>query len=230
MSLLPLTVVPCPPAVRRGDGNGHGSTLQISARVGAGAPRAQAEENIAIRYDVRLAGVGGQGLILAGMILGEAAAIFGGLDAVQTQSYAPLVRGAPSMSEVIISDAPIDHPVVERSDLLLALVQDAFDEHAVHVRPGGTIVAEEAAVSVSEAPKGVRLLCLPLARAALESGAPPIAATIVGLGVIARLTQCLSDDAVRQAVSLRVPRDSRETNLAALEAGFRLFEQGSAGG
>ena len=166
--------------------------------------------------------MGGQGLILAGMILGEAASIFGPHEAVQTQSYAPLVRGAPSMSEVVISDGPIDFPVVERADVLLALVQDAFDQHVATVRPGGTVVVEVGTVETSAAPQGVRVLALPLTRTATDCGAPAIAATLVGLAVVARLTGLVPDDALRQAVRLRVPREARESNLAALEAGFLL--------
>lgn len=175
-----------------------------------------------MRYDIRLAGLGGQGLILAGMILGEAASIHAGLHAVQTQSYAPLVRGAPSMSEVIISDAPIDFPVVEDADVLLALAQDSIDEHGAHVKPGGCIIIPESGVR-AEAPEGIRVLALPLSRAAQEAGAAPIAATIVGLGVIARLIGVVPHDAVREAVRLRVPREGRDANLGALEAGLGLL-------
>lgn len=174
-----------------------------------------------VRYDIRLAGVGGQGLILAGMILGEAASIYAGLNAVQTQSYAPLVRGAPSMSEVIISDADIDFPVVEQSDVLVALVQDAYDEHAVHARPGSWIVVPSSGVTVGEQ-GGARCVSLPLAQAASDAGAPSIAVTMVALGVVSRLLGVVPDDAMREAVRLRVPRDTREANLRALEAGFVL--------
>lgn len=166
--------------------------------------------------------MGGQGLIVAGMILGEAASIFGALEAVQTQSYAPLVRGAPSMSEVVISDVPIDFPVVERADILLALHPSAFDTHAPNVRRGGVIVVESGGVDVSGASGDVEVLALPLAQVAAESGAPAIAASMVGLAVVARLVGQIPDEALRQAVRLRVPRESRESNLAALEAGFRL--------
>lgn len=177
-----------------------------------------------IRYDVRLAGVGGQGLILAGMMLGEAACIFGSLNAVQTQSYAPLVRGAPSMSLVVISDRAIDFPLVEAADILLALVQDAFDEHVGTVRAGGIVIVEETAVNTAAASASVRTLRVPLARSAAQCGAPPIAATMVGLGMVCRLTGVISDDAIRQAVALRVPREQRDSNLAALEAGFALAQ------
>lgn len=187
-------------------------------------------EGSVIRTDVRLAGVGGQGLILAGMILGEAASIFGGLEAVQTQTYAPLVRGAPSMSEVVISEQPVDFPGVEQADILLALVQDAFDEHAPTVRAGGTIVVESTAVDTSAAPQGVRVLSLPLNRIAADCGAPSIAATLVALGVVGRLIGRVPDEALRQAVRLRVPREGRDRNLAALEAGFRLLDDAAAHG
>lgn len=172
---------------------------------------------------MRLAGIGGQGLILAGMILGEAATIFCPLNAVQTQSYAPLARGAPSMSDVVISDEPIDFPMVEQADVLLALAQSAFDVHASSVRQTGTIVMEEAVEGT-----GIHVLRLPLVRTAVDCGAPPIAASIVGLAVVARLTRLVPDAALREAVRLRVPRDSREANLAALDAGFRLADGAQA--
>jgi len=167
--------------------------------------------------------VGGQGLILAGMILGEAATIYAGLNAVQTQSYAPLVRGAPSMSEVIISDAEIDFPVVEEADVLLALVQDSFDEHASKVRPGGLIVAADRGVVIPENWDGAAVRQLPLAQAALDAGAAPIAATMVGCGAILRRIEVVPLEAMAQAVRLRVPREVRDANVRALEAGYALL-------
>ncbi len=186
--------------------------------------RPDAHNRTAMRYDIRLAGVGGQGLILAGMILGEAASIYGGLNAVQTQTYAPLVRGAPSMSEVIIADGDIDFPVVEQADLLVALVQDSYDEYAGRVRAGGWIIVQDGAVVPAD---GSTSSCvpLPLIQAAHEAQAPPIAATMVALGVVSRLLGALPDEAMRSAIKLRVPRDSRDANLRALEAGFALAEQ-----
>ncbi|MDA8217816.1 MAG: 2-oxoacid:acceptor oxidoreductase family protein, partial [Dehalococcoidales bacterium] len=89
------------------------------------------------RYEVRLAGVGGQGLQLAGLILAEAAAIYENKNVVQSQSYGAEARGGPSMSEVIIGDGDIDYPKVTEPDLLLALSQDAADRYVPQVKKDG---------------------------------------------------------------------------------------------
>lgn len=178
-----------------------------------------------MRYDVRLAGVGGQGLILAGMMLGEAACLHSGLHAVQTQTYAPLVRGAPSMSEVIISEAPIDFPALEKADLLLALVQHSWDAYAAKVRPQGLVVVPERGVELGPLPTGVQVLQLPLYQMATEAGAPPICVTVVGMGALVAARGVLLLPALREAVRSRVPREACEANLRALEAGFAAGEQ-----
>jgi len=175
-----------------------------------------------MRQDVRLAGVGGQGLILAGMILGEAAAVYAGLCAVQTQTYAPLVRGAPSMSEVIISSEPIDFPAVQQADLLLALVDQSWSAYAQQVRPGGTIIVPDRGVTPRDPPPSIAVHALPLHQAAQDAGAPPIAITLVGLGALVACASLTSLEALDQAVRLRVPRDTREANLRALHAGYAL--------
>ena len=181
-----------------------------------------------MRYDIRLAGIGGQGLILAGMILGEAAVLHAGLHAVQTQTYAPLVRGAPSMSEVIVSSLPIDLPAVEAADLLLALADHSWAAYVPQVRQGGLVVVPDRGVKVSAAPHGVELRVLPLHQAAADAGAPPIAVTIVGLGVLCAARGIVSEAALREAVRTRVPRESREVNLRAVAAGFALGLQVAA--
>ncbi len=157
--------------------------------------------------------------------------MFGPYNAVQTPSYAPLVRGAPSMSEVVISDGPIDFPRVVSVDILLALGPQACVLHGADVRPGGAIVVESGeSVRTESVPKietnalPVRVYRLPLADTADRCGAPPAAAGLVGLATVARLCRLVGDEALRRAVSMRVPRDARASNLTALEAGFRLAD------
>ncbi len=89
------------------------------------------------RYEIRFSGAGGQGLILAGVIMAEAASIYEGIQAVQSQSYGPEARGGASKSEVIISDGPIDYPKATIVDALLALTQEACDKYSHDLKEGG---------------------------------------------------------------------------------------------
>src|SRR5512142_1746941 len=123
------------------------------------------------RTEIRLAGEGGQGMILAGIILAEAAAIYDGKQATQTQSYGPEARGGASRSEVVISDGEIDHPEVLSADVVVALSQEAYRKFAKSVHPGGLLIIDEDRVVVPEpvdAPSGmgypqdVRLVKIPV--------------------------------------------------------------------
>src|SRR5512136_3011541 len=98
---------------------------------------------MAPRTEIRLAGEGGQGMILAGIILAEAAAIYDGKMAVQTQSYGPEARGGASKSEVVIADGEIDHPEVLSADVVVALSQEAYNKYAVCIKPGGLLIVDD---------------------------------------------------------------------------------------
>ena len=97
---------------------------------------------MAYHYELRLSGEGGQGLVLAGKILAEAAAIYDEKNATQSQSYGPEARGGASKSEVIIADGEIDYPKAEDLDLLLALTQESFDKYHKDLRAGGFLVVD----------------------------------------------------------------------------------------
>lgn len=174
------------------------------------------------RYEIRLAGVGGQGLLLAGLILAEAAAIYENKNAVQSQSYGAEARGGPSMSEVIVADGEIDFPKVLEPDLLLALSQDAADKHVPLVKKDGLIIADSA--NVERIPTEKRVLRLPITEAAREATGRPVA-SIVALGLIAVVTGVISRNSIHQAVLSRAPHGTEEMNVKALEAGFALGEQ-----
>ncbi|MCL4464910.1 MAG: 2-oxoacid:acceptor oxidoreductase family protein [Chloroflexi bacterium] len=177
------------------------------------------------RYEVRLAGVGGQGLQLAGLILAEAAAIFANKNAVQSQSYGAEARGGPSVSEVILGEGDIDYPKVSEPDLLLVLSQDAADRYVPGVRKDGLIIAD--AQHVERLHSERRVLRLPITETAKEATGRPVA-SIVALGVIAVVTGIIPRDAIRQAVLSRAPKGTEEMNTKALEAGFALGESALA--
>jgi 2-oxoglutarate ferredoxin oxidoreductase subunit gamma len=170
------------------------------------------------RTEIRLAGEGGQGMILAGIILAEAAAIHGGKNAVQTQSYGPEARGGASKSEVVIADGEIDHPEVLEADVVVALSQEAYKKFAASVKPGGLLIVDEERVDSSGTPQAVRL---PIARLAFETTGRQITANTVALGVLVALTGVVGRDEIQKAVLARAPKGTEEMNRKALEAGFQ---------
>ena len=94
------------------------------------------------RLEIRLAGSGGQGLVLAGIILAEAAILYDNKNAVQTQSYGPEARGGASKSEVIISDEQIDYPKCEEIDIMLCLNQKSLNEYVHALKKGGVLIVD----------------------------------------------------------------------------------------
>ena len=174
------------------------------------------------RYEVRLAGEGGQGLLLAGLILAEAAAIYDGKNAAQTQSYGPEARGGASKSEVVISDEEIDYPKVINADLLLCLSQEACDKYYHNLKKNGILIVDTDHVKSVPTSRAYRL---PITAIAQEVTGRRITANIVSLGLIAGLTGIVSRKALEAAVKARVPRGTEEINLQALAAGFEEAEK-----
>jgi 2-oxoglutarate ferredoxin oxidoreductase subunit gamma len=177
------------------------------------------------RYEIRLAGSGGQGLILAGIILAEAAGIYDGKFVCQTQSYGPEARGGASKAEVVISDGEIDYPKAIRPDVLLAMNQKSLDAFSSDLKPGGLLLVD--ADLVKELPAG-RALALPLTRIARELGRD-MAANIVALGALAQLTGAVSLKSLAAAVLARVPRGTEDLNRRALDAGVAAAQAGGEG-
>lgn len=176
------------------------------------------------RYEMRLSGEGGQGLVLAGKILAEAAAIYDDRNATQSQSYGPEARGGASKSEVIISDGDIDYPKAENLALLLALTQEALDKYLKDLRPGGLLIIDSEAVT--KVPDGDwRVVKVPLVASARDKLGKAIVANIVALGLIVRLSQAVTEDAVEQAILTRVPRGTEELNRSAFHLGLELAKE-----
>jgi 2-oxoglutarate ferredoxin oxidoreductase subunit gamma len=184
-------------------------------------------QGIAPRTEVRLAGEGGQGMILAGIILAEAATIYDGQNAVQSQSYGPEARGGASKSEVIISMGEIDHPEVIRPDVVVTLSQEAYKKFASSVKPEGWLIVDSEKVDSSNTPQAVRL---PISKLAFDTTGRTITANTVALGVLVGLTNVVSREAIEKAVLGRAPRGTEEMNRKALEAGFSAAKTVKASG
>ncbi len=184
--------------------------------------RREARRELEDRYEVRLAGEGGQGMILAGVILAEAAAVYDGLNAVQTQSYGPEARGGASRSEVIIAAGEIDYPKVAVADLLLCMSQEACDRYYEQVKDEGLIVVDSC--NVSRVPSH-RAVSVPITDLAEQATGRRITASITALGLLAGLTRVVSRQALEKAVSERVPDGTEAINLKALAAGWAEAER-----
>ncbi|PKN92517.1 MAG: 2-oxoglutarate ferredoxin oxidoreductase subunit gamma [Chloroflexi bacterium HGW-Chloroflexi-6] len=174
------------------------------------------------RTEIRLAGEGGQGMILAGIILAEAAAIYDGKQATQTQSYGPEARGGASRSEVVISDGEIDHPEVLAPNIVVALSQEAYKKFAKTVRADGILIVDEERVQCDPDLKVVKI---PIMRLAREATGKAITANTVALGVLVGMTGVVSRQAIEKAVTARAPKGTEEMNRKALQAGFTAAEQ-----
>jgi len=179
------------------------------------------------RYEIRLSGEGGQGIVLAGVILAEAAAIYDGKNATQTQVYGPESRGGASKAEVIISDEDIDYPKAMSVDLLLALTQAAANKYGTDIRPSGIVVIDSSKVATPPA-GSFAVHSVPILETAKETIGKTMVANIVSLGVIVGLSKVVSREAIEKAVLARVPKGTEELNRRALDAGFSLVSSGRA--
>lgn len=178
---------------------------------------------MSFRYEIRLSGAGGQGLILVGKILAEAAAIYDGKNATQSQSYGPEARGGASRSEVIISDGDIDYPKASNIDLLLAMTQEAIEKYADDVKKEGIIVADSNYVKT--VPTGdFSYYAFPITEVAETKIGKKIVANIVALGIIERLSKIVSEKALINAIRARIPKGTEEMNISAFRTGQELVK------
>ncbi len=174
------------------------------------------------RIEIRLAGTGGQGVILASVILSEAAGVYDGWFVVQTQSYGPEARGGASRADVIISDEPILYPKCRRLDLLVGLSQQAVDKYLPDLKLRGMAVIDDFYVRECF---HLNTLCLPFSRTAREELGRELFANILTLGAVGRITGWVKLDSLKRAVEVRVPKSFIEINSKALQLGWELADR-----
>lgn len=172
------------------------------------------------QVELRLSGSGGQGLLLAGIILSEAA-IREDKIAVQTQSYGPEARGGASKAEVIVSTEEIDFPKVTAPNVVLALTQVAADKYIETIREDGIVIVDSKIV-LPEGLKAGRIISIPIIETAAEKVGRSIVANIVAIGAIVEATQLVSKEAIEAAVLARVPKGTEDLNKKALAEGYKL--------
>jgi 2-oxoglutarate ferredoxin oxidoreductase subunit gamma len=172
------------------------------------------------KMELRLAGSGGQGVILATVILAEAAVIAGKYTA-QSQSYGPEARGGSAKAEVIISDDPIGFTKVQKPSFLMALTQDSLNKYGKNLPEGCIVVVDDSIEHIPDMP-GCKVLTLPILSTAREKVGRAQTANIVAVGAINDLLHLVDHEHLREAVLSRIPKGTEELNMKALEMGMAL--------
>lgn len=181
------------------------------------------------RYEIRLSGSGGQGLVLAGIILAEAAGIYGGKNVVQTVSYGPAARGGTSRADVVVSDQEIDYPKAMGVDILLAMTQMACDESISDLKPAGILMVDSQLVTQVTYPRVVKI---PFTQIAREKCGREQMANIVALGALSKLIPAIpagagvvTTESMEAAVLARIPKGTEKLNKLAFEEGIKAIEE-----
>jgi 2-oxoglutarate ferredoxin oxidoreductase subunit gamma len=170
------------------------------------------------RFEMRLSGSGGQGMILASVIMAEAIGLDPEKNVIQTQSYGPEARGGASKADVVVSTHEIYYPKAMELDLLLAMTQEAMDKYYPDLKKDGILVVDN--VLVTDIPTD-NYYGFPFTRLAREEASHVMVANVIALGAIAALTNAVSKEALLKAVLARAPKGTEEKNQKAVEIGFR---------
>jgi len=169
--------------------------------------------------EIRIAGFGGQGVILSAIILGKAASIFQGAFATMTQNFGPEARGGACSAQLVLSDSPVLYPYVTRPDILVVMSQEAYVRFVPELKDGGILIVEEDMVRVSDLKKDIQVYSIPATRIAEVLGKRMVLNSVM-VGFFTAVTNLLDADAVGKAVADSVPPSFRDLNLKAFEKGL----------
>jgi len=172
------------------------------------------------RIEVRISGLGGQGVVLAGEILGRAA-FYEGKHVVQTQSYGAEARGSAAKSEVIISDSKIGFPKVRKCDILVAMSQNALEKHLEDLKEKGVLIVDKDKVEHIPETKA-KVFKIPATKTAAKLLKSRFYANVVMLGALTKITGIVKEDAVEKAITDSVPESLREANISGFREGLKL--------
>jgi 2-oxoglutarate ferredoxin oxidoreductase subunit gamma len=167
------------------------------------------------RTEIKLAGFGGQGIVLAGFILGKAISIYDKQNAVLTQAYGPEARGGACSADVVTSDSDIDFPEVTIPNIIVIMSQEAFTKFAPNIRKRGHLLIDEDLVTVDEKliPENVKIFSIPATRFAEELGRKM-------LGFFTAITNTPTLEAIKRSLLGSVPKGTEELNMSAMMKGY----------
>jgi len=169
--------------------------------------------------EIRVAGFGGQGVILSAIVLGKAASIYQGAYATMTQNFGPEARGGACSAQLVVSDTPVLYPYVTVPDILVVMSQEAYVKFGSELKDGGIMIVEQDLVRVADLKKNVQVYSVPATRIAEELGKRMVLNSVM-VGFFTAVTQLLEPDAVRKAVADSVPANFRDLNLKAFQRGL----------
>jgi 2-oxoglutarate ferredoxin oxidoreductase subunit gamma len=172
---------------------------------------------------VFITGFGGQGIVLAGDILGKAAALHDGKHATMMQTYGPEARGGSCSSQVIISGSEILYPSIQEPEVLVCMSQEGYTKNVKNLRRGGTLIWDTDLVKSRKSAAGLTVYNIPATRFAEELG-NAMMANIVMLGFLAAVENVVSAGALRESIADSVPAATKENNLLAFERGREYGE------
>ena len=181
-----------------------------------------------MKFEARITGTGGQGAITAGHVFGTAAALHEGREVVVTEGYSPYVTGGWSRADVVVSDEPIDYPLVTKLDALVTMYQEGLDINLKMVKPTGVVLAEKRLVNLSRVVGDGRIFAIPAAEEA-ETLGKKVLMNIVMLGSMAALASPNTLEPLKKAVAARFPK-AAELNVRALGRGAELAVAAKKGG
>ena len=173
------------------------------------------------KTEIRIGGSGGQGVVLAGQILGKAA-VFNGKNVLQTQTYGAEARGSLARSEVIISDSRIGFPAVRKCDILVVMNQESLDKHIQYLKENGVLIVDSNVEKIPETKASV--FKVPATETAKKTYGDSMYGNMVILGALAKITKIVSEEAMENTIRESVAERTVETNINAFRKGLELCE------
>jgi 2-oxoglutarate ferredoxin oxidoreductase subunit gamma len=175
--------------------------------------------------EVKISGFGGQGIVLAGIIMARAAGLHDKKYVTQTQSYGPEARGGACASEIVISDEKVDYPLVEEADVLIAMSQEALNRYLSTLKEGGTLLVDPDLVTEVPKVSHSKVYKIAATRVATNELGRKIVANMVMLGSLVGISGLTTNKAIKEAVRESVPPGTEGLNLKALEKGMELARE-----
>ncbi len=182
----------------------------------------------ATRTEIRITGFGGQGVVLAGHIIGHACAVNGGMHATMIQSFGPEARGSACSTTLAVSDSEVLYPYIGRPDIFVVMSAEGYEKYRDELTEDGILVYERDLVAI-QPKQGQRAYGVSSTRIAEELGRA-IVQNIVMLGFFAAATRIVPIETMRQAVEESVPKGTEELNLRAFDAGCAAFQESYGAG
>jgi 2-oxoglutarate ferredoxin oxidoreductase subunit gamma len=171
------------------------------------------------RFEVRIAGLGGQGIVTAGVMIGRAASVFGGKYVTLARSYGPESRGGASKIEVIVSDERVNYPKLRTPSLVAVMSQEAYTKNVSGLSRDTIMIIDPDMIQEEQLNHGSRTYRVPVTRIAERLG-KKIVSNMVMVGAIIGLTNMVDTEAVEKAITRYAPLGTEQLNITAFKNGY----------